>query len=107
MKQSNKAAMQNDPPTEAAPAAPEQLLTIAQAAERLALSRAAVRRLIARGRLSVCRPSQGGRSVRVTEASLPRWIERRTSEGMLGMSPEGLKHVKHRPTPFGPSRGPA
>ena len=53
---------------------PVQLLTIAQAAERLALSRRTVERLIERRELRAVR---FGRSVRVTERELAAFVAAR------------------------------
>ena len=54
----------------------DQLLRKAEVAEHLGLSRATLERLITRGELPVVRVSE--RTVRISEASLRDFIQRRT-----------------------------
>lgn len=57
----------------------QELLTVKQAAERLQLSEATVRRLIRMGELPTCRVGQ--RSVRISVAWLEAYLERKMELG--------------------------
>jgi excisionase family DNA binding protein len=63
-----------------------RLLTIAQAAEMLALSESSVRRIIRRGELREIRPTS--KAIRVEEGDVIRFIAERTCSSGLPAGPE-------------------